>query len=283
MEVAKLLRESQGDCLLQPFLPPCRRPDAPLPPPRAPPSRPDASGSDGSSGQAIVHWGEVCVLFLDGKVIHAVHKEPNKWGWHRDTCPCSNRGDALAGAECSCDSLGGAGAAHSVTIGTSSVAAADAAAESADAAAESADAAAAAVDSASQAHDDADIAPVQVLELPLPPAIGKPAMAAAAALPRSNELMLFRVDLLPRRREEGAQGGAEAEAGQEGIEWLVSEVEGQWCQMFLRAAAAAASPEVAESIVASVVARQTGGGQGRQVKRRRLSGVANSELGVSWT
>ena len=105
--------------------------------------------------------------------------------------------------------------------------------------------------------------------------------------------MLFRIDLLPRRRgggfqgEAGAVGEGEAEAG---IEWLVSEVEGQWCQMFLRAAAAAATPAVVESIVTSVVARQTGGaraggqGQGaaRQVKRRRLGvGSSEHELGVS--
>ena len=50
----------QGDVLLQPFLPPVRVRAVPLAPARNP-----------------LHtevWGEVCVIFLEGRVVHAVHK-----------------------------------------------------------------------------------------------------------------------------------------------------------------------------------------------------------------
>ncbi|GMI06305.1 hypothetical protein TrLO_g12000 [Triparma laevis f. longispina] len=194
MEVTRLLADSEGDCLLQPFLGPCR--------------------------QNTLHWGEVCVVFVNGSIIHAVHKSPSKWGWHREHCPCASRGAALAGAECECDSLG---AESKISSSTKKIKEVN-------------------EDTETTTADETDVAPVQVLPLPLPEAMYFPALAAAAALPRSDELMLFRVDLLPRFNSVGK------------LEWLVSEVEGQWCQCFLRAGFEAGGGQ-ADAIAAAFVER----------------------------
>mmetsp|Transcript_26354 Transcript_26354/g.52567 ORF Transcript_26354/g.52567 Transcript_26354/m.52567 type:complete len:399 (+) Transcript_26354:1-1197(+) len=199
MEVAKLLRDSEGDCLLQPLLAPCRQRQA------------NGSSQPGDGSVNIEHWGEVCVLFINGKIVHAVHKTPSKWGWHRAHCPCSFLGEALAGAECECDSLGSTRGGGSGNIGSGT---------------------------SSSATAKPDVAPVQQLPLPLPGTMEAAAMAAATALPRADELMLFRVDLLPRFSASGR------------IEWLVSEVEGQWCECFLRGGA-----EEADTIAAAVMER----------------------------
>ena len=177
MEVARLLADSEGDCLLQPFLGPCRQ-------------------CSNCSVANITHWGEVCVLFVNGKIIHAVHKTPSKWGWHRAHCPCSSIGAALASAECECDSLGVEGDGNDDSNGDSNGGICGS------------------NDGSNSVTAKPDVAPVQPLPLPLPGAMEAAAMAAAAALPRSGELMLFRVDLLPRLNVTGR------------IEWLVSEVEG---------------------------------------------------------
>ena len=228
LDVARLLEASSGECLLQPFLPPCPR-----------------SIGQKAAGTLEKYWGEVCVLFLNGEIVHAVHKEPRVWGWHRSYCPCSKRRDALAGAICTCDALGrpdhsekGAGACIANRRKTSD----------------------GTISSTDEGHItganirvDDSIAPVEMLSLPLPAAIAVPALLAAQALPRFKELLLFRVDLLPRLVKSNELHGASwkevIEApSMNNVEWLVSEIEGQWCECFLRAAPDAVSNAIATAI-----------------------------------
>ena len=86
---------SAGDCLLQPYLPNIRC-EALCPSDLAADSPVKASTPTSL-------WGEICVLFVDGVIVHAIHKNPMLWGWHRASCDCSGEGSALQGAECTCD------------------------------------------------------------------------------------------------------------------------------------------------------------------------------------
>ncbi len=44
----------------------------------------------------------MCIIVVDGEVVHAVHKNPALWGWHKDTCLCSGSLTALEAAVCTC-------------------------------------------------------------------------------------------------------------------------------------------------------------------------------------
>ena len=51
------------------------------------------------------------------------------------------------------------------------------------------------------------------------------------------------------------------------MEWLVSEVEGQWCELFLRAA----TPVVARAVVGAIAARQTGSADAEATRSEQTS------------
>ena len=97
LQVGNLL--SQGDCLLQPFLSPVTA-TTPAPVSASVPSEVDAVAA---TTAPVSKWGEVCIILVDGVIVHAVHKNPTLWGWHKDTCPCSGSLLALEAAVCTCD------------------------------------------------------------------------------------------------------------------------------------------------------------------------------------
>ena len=184
-------------------------------------------------------WGEVNVVVADGEVVHAVHKHPARWGWHAAGCPCAELApgdEELARMECTCGGV--AAAVATATAGGQMPEPLDAPA-------------------------GCDVVP---LRLPLPHPLQRAAEAAAAALAgpcgdarggcarddgaeqeheraaRSSPC-LCRVDFLPS-----------VEAGV--LRWLVSEIEGQWAEYFLRAAPARGAA------VAAALARRCSAGAG---------------------
>lgn len=249
---------SGGDCLLQPFMRTVR----------CTPNNGITVMSSSDHGPTYL-WGEICIIFVNGIIVNAIHKNPAIWGWHRPHCACSAVGSALRGAECHCDGR--------------------------DAAVTSSDTACFATIITNEASDRSRPVPpsevsakleqahVESLALPLPASIMEPATAALKALPGFDDKncpLLCRVDLLPRVRRistvdnadlvrknielksdtlDIASGGAvEVTAGklyiagerdsEEVVEWLVSEVEGQWCECFLRAAPAHALVSLIEAL-----------------------------------
>jgi len=96
---ASLLRD--GDCVLQPFLPPV----AALAPPAAPEAPVESLQADlPATCQRDTLLGEVCVLCIDGEIAHAVHKNPRLWGWHESCCGCAGSVLDLESAVCTCSS-----------------------------------------------------------------------------------------------------------------------------------------------------------------------------------
>jgi hypothetical protein len=99
--VATLLKE--GDCILQPFLPPIAASVAA--------SDESPTGEVKKSDQSQRHCdkillGEVCVLCIDGEIAHAIHKNPSLWGWHESSCGCAASSVlALKTATCTCRSI----------------------------------------------------------------------------------------------------------------------------------------------------------------------------------
>ena len=85
--VASLLKD--GDCILQPFLPPVAC-TLPAPSSTSAPARQTPPIIDGTAN---IHdpplLGELCVLCIQGEITHAVHKNPILWGWHESSCLCS--------------------------------------------------------------------------------------------------------------------------------------------------------------------------------------------------
>ena len=159
-----------------------------------------------------------CARFTDAPisyhaVVHAVHKCPTRWGWHRAGCAHADAPPgARPGATCSCGGSGG-GSPSSVLS-----AAADADLPVAEA----------------RQQPDSD---VEALQLPLPRALEAAALGAGAALSAHSGggclRLWYRADFLPMWRADDG-----------GVRWLVSEVEGMWCELFLRAA-----PQRADAIV----------------------------------
>ncbi len=138
-------------------------------------------------------------------------------------------------------------------------------------------------------------APVQGVRMPLPPAMMSTVRAVVAAVQRRfggggddddhrdgddrprrpRPPMLCRIDLLPRLRVQavetkgsggvggggrvGGSAGAGCTDGEEEVEWLLSEIEGEWAECFHRAAPREASDQIAAAILCrarEVAARQ---------------------------
>ena len=176
--------------------------------------------------------GECCLLFLNGSIIHAVHKDPKIWGWHLPSCPCSKSFDELTPySTCSC----GAGGVECDQIysspplvitgrGTPSTVPED-------------------------VRNRLERAPVQPLQLPLPTSLSCTAQEAVEAFLREVSTsgedrdipVLCRVDLLPIVNAVGNL-----------LEWRVSELEGIWAEYFLRAAPSSVCRQIAEAIVRQI-------------------------------
>lgn len=98
--VASLLKD--GDCVLQPFLPPVQMCNKSEICDRIIDSTYNLSPPQQDSSLL----GEVCVICINGQISHAVHKNPCLWGWHEPSCQCSGSVLALeeTAAICTCKS-----------------------------------------------------------------------------------------------------------------------------------------------------------------------------------
>lgn len=236
MEVQALL--SIGDCVLQPFISPVRHvvvSDSAcgcdsthgtnsngsdhLKSTKSKRRRVEVTTQEGSisGGNVCELWSEVCVVVVRGELVHAVHKHPSQWGWHRPHCPCASLGASLPQSVCLCDALRQCqtvsrcrdlpATTKSSTVCVHSV--------------------------GEQLNSLLSRAPVESLCIScLPVGLTDAVKAAVAAIPTGIPV-LCRVDLLPRAIGCGEEG-CKDEDGR--VEWLVSEIEGQWCECFLRAA-----------------------------------------------
>jgi hypothetical protein len=217
---------AQGDCLLQPFLPSISCENGPQ------------CDSEVNSLANRSNWGEICIIFINGVISHAIHKNPSLWGWHQSSCSCSSvDGHILRNAVCSCGGIASVMhfADHMVLpsiLGGSEVAHLDGIIPA-------------------KLSDVLKQAPVESLLLPLPNCVSDVAYSALRALPgfnipssvtpRNKDVklpLLCRIDLLPRLQK----------TSEASIEWVVSEIEGQWCECFLRAA----PPEVAPMLAGAL-------------------------------
>lgn len=200
-------------------------------------------------------------MFLEGRIIHAVHKHPSVWGIHRSSCPCSRPPAELTeDTVCDCDALPPLSAVVAVCASEipriaprSSVYVGEA--------------------HTAPAHIQVALSrsPVESLLLPLPASIVDPANAALAAYRATgatDSLLLYRVDLLPLIVGSTDDASCTAQGSgskldedcfpqhqhqqqhqqQHRLEWRVSEIEGMWCECFLRAA----SPEVRQSVALAI-------------------------------
>lgn len=264
-KAAALLRE--GDCLLQPFLPSVACSTYSVASRAAdqmdanhlkkvrisgPETNRNSTGLRSDDDKDIMLLGEVCVLCVNGKVVHAVHKHPALWGWHEDTCECSSETDfVLESATCTCTA---SQRPHKVTSNIISFSTGRNSPDKEENKEE---------EKEEEPEFPKDVirflqrAPVDCIALPLP-------FEIVASVGRVMELIrstsdgqvpfMCRLDFLPRLRAapcksdstassvappeappEAEQGEGEGEVQWE-LEWLFSEMEGQWCEGFFREA-----------------------------------------------